>query len=357
MNGQYDPINFIYNSMGLIGFFYNHELYEYRKNLFGDITEIYKGAELVAKYKYDAWGNHKVCNPDGTENFSELFIGNINPLRYRGYYYDVESGLYYLKARYYSPQLGRFISPDGVEYLEPDNVLGLNLYAYCANNPIMYVDPSGHLAISIGLLLAIGGIVGAAIGAGASVAGQYLANGCSWENFSWGQLALDTVLGGVSGMLSMSPLGLVAMVAANAGLGFVGAVGGHLINGSDFSKVSTWVDIGLSTALGALVGGLGGAGSLNSGYLNRAARTAGFLRAAGMYDDVLTKAATGFYRTSGIAANALRLSHNNLIKHWNMMVISQAGKALTKALAYGGIALLIGAAGKGLLYDWYNDYF
>ena len=155
MNGQYDPINFIYNSMGLIGFFYNHELYEYRKNLFGDITEIYKGTELVAKYVYDAWGNHKVCNPDGTENFSELFIGNINPLRYRGYYYDVETGLYYLKSRYYSPTLGRFISPDGIEYLEPDNVLGLNLYAYCYNNPIMYVDSTGHFPVAIEIITTI----------------------------------------------------------------------------------------------------------------------------------------------------------------------------------------------------------
>ena len=221
----------------------------------------------------------------------------------------------------------------------------------------MYADPSGHVAISIGLLLAIGGIVGAAIGAGASVAGQYLANGCSWENFSWGQLALDTVLGGVSGMLSMSPLGWGTMIAANAGIGFVGAVGGHLINGSDFSKMSTWVDIGLSTGLGALVGIVGGPGALNAGYLNGAKQTAGFIRAAGLYDDVLTKAVTGFYRTPGIASNALRLSGQNLVKQWNKMVVSQAGKALTKALAYGGTALLIGTAGKGWLYDRYNNYF
>ncbi len=231
------------------------------------------------------------------------------------------------------------------------------MYVYCCNDPISMYDPSGNFAISIGLLLAIGGIVGAAIGAGASVAGQYLANGCSWENFSWGQLALDTVLGGVSGMLSMSPLGLGAMVAANAGLGFVGAVGGHLINGSDFSKGSTWLDIGLSTGLGALVGLIGGAGALNAGYLNGAKQTAGFIRAAGLYDDVLTKAVTGYYRTPGIASNALRLSGQNLVKQWNKMVVGQAGKALTKALAFGGTALLFGTAGKGLLYDWYNNYF
>ena len=154
----------------------------------------------------------------------------------------------------------------------------------------------------------------------------------------------------------MSPLGLGAMVAANAGLGFVGAVGGHLINGSDFSKWSTWFDIVLSTLLGALVGLIGNAGALNAGYLRRAKQTAGFIRAAGLYDDVLTKVVTGGYRTAGIASNALRLSSQNLVKQWNKMVVGQAGKALTKALVYGGTALLIGAAGKGLLYDWYNDY-
>jgi hypothetical protein len=214
------------------------------------------------------------------------------------------------------------------------------------------VDPTGHFAITIGLLMAIGFGVGAIIGAWASVIWQFLANGCSW-----GQLALDTVLGGFSGLLSMSTLGLVAMVAANAGLGFVGAVGGHLINGSDFLKVSTWIDIGLSTVLGALVGLIGGSGALNARHLNRAKQTAGFIRAASLYDNVLTKVVTGGYRTAGIASNALRLSGQNLVKQWNKMIISQAGKTLTKALVFGCTALLFGTAGKGLLYDWYNDCF
>lgn len=161
-----------------------------------------------------------------------------------------------------------------------------------------------------------------------------------------GQLALDTVLGGFSGLLSMSTLGLVAMVAANAGLGFVGAVGGHLINGSDFLKVSTWIDIGLSTVLGALVGLIGGSGALNARHLNRAKQTAGFIIAASLYDNVLTKVVTGGYRTAGIASNALRLSGQNLVKQWNKMIISQAGKTLTKALVFGCTALLFGTAGK-----------
>ena len=325
--------------------------YFYLIDIIGNIVGLVdENGNIVVEYDYSSYGKVEVKK-------DTVGISKKDHIRYKGYIYDEETKLYYLISRYYDPEIGRFISPDSVEYIEPSSISGLNLYVYCCNDPINMYDPSGNFAISIGLLLAIGGIVGAAIGAGASVAGQYLANGCSWENFSWGQLALDTVLGGVSGMLSMSPLGLGAMVAANAGLGFVGAVGGHLINGSDFSKGSTWLDIGLSTGLGALVGLIGGAGALNAGYLNGAKQTAGFIRAAGLYDDVLTKAVTGYYRTPGIASNALRLSGQNLVKQWNKMVVGQAGKALTKALAFGGTALLFGTAGKGLLYDWYNNYF
>ena len=98
---------------------------------------------VVVKYVYNAWGEHKVLNPDGTENTSASFIGNINPFRYRGYYYDSALKLYYLVTRYYDPVVGRFISQDSFDYADPDTINGLNLYAYCANNPVMNVDPTG----------------------------------------------------------------------------------------------------------------------------------------------------------------------------------------------------------------------
>ena len=63
-----------------------------------------------------------------------------NPIRYRGYYYGQDTGLYYLNARYYSPELRRFISPDDTAYLDPENANGLNLYAYCYNDPVNYAD-------------------------------------------------------------------------------------------------------------------------------------------------------------------------------------------------------------------------
>ena len=88
-----------------------------------------KRKAAVVKYKYDAWGNHKVLNPDGTENTTATFIGNVNPFRYRSYYYDTNSGLYYLQTRFYDPKTGRFLNADTIDYLEPDSINGLNLYA------------------------------------------------------------------------------------------------------------------------------------------------------------------------------------------------------------------------------------
>ena len=68
----------------------------------------------------------------------------MNPIRYRGYYYDEETGLYYLKTRYYDPEIGRFMTIDDISYIDPETINGLNLYAYCANNPIANVDPNGN---------------------------------------------------------------------------------------------------------------------------------------------------------------------------------------------------------------------
>jgi RHS repeat-associated protein len=67
-----------------------------------------------------------------------------NPFRYRGYYWDKELNLYYLQTRYYDPQTGRFINADCLAYAYPNVVNGINLYAYCANNPIMMCDPTGR---------------------------------------------------------------------------------------------------------------------------------------------------------------------------------------------------------------------
>ena len=107
------------------------------------IALIDSSGSVVVEYKYDAWGNHAVLDANGADITDVNHIGVLNPFRYRGYFYDVETGLYYLKSRYYDPEIGRFITIDGIEYLDPKTINGLNLYAYCGNNPVMRTDSQG----------------------------------------------------------------------------------------------------------------------------------------------------------------------------------------------------------------------
>lgn len=97
----------------------------------------------MVTYKYDVWGNHKVYDSTYAVNTSSSFIGNINPFRYKGYYYDIETEWYYLQTRYYSPSLSRFINMDHIDYLEPSSFPNISLFSYCGNNPIINEDVSG----------------------------------------------------------------------------------------------------------------------------------------------------------------------------------------------------------------------
>ena len=83
--------------------------YLYRKNLQGDIIGVYnESGTLLVSYTYDAWGNQTVTYSNGSASTAARY----NPFRYRGYYYDSETGFYYLNSRYYDPETGRFINAD-----------------------------------------------------------------------------------------------------------------------------------------------------------------------------------------------------------------------------------------------------
>ena len=131
------------NEETVCGILYNNEPYYFQKNLQGDIIGIVdKSSKVVANYSYDAWG--KVTNITGT-NFT---IANINPYRYRGYYYDQEIGLYYLQSRYYNASVGRFILSDDVQFVAVyANSLKANLYTYCRNETTNYEDQDGYDAV------------------------------------------------------------------------------------------------------------------------------------------------------------------------------------------------------------------
>ena len=117
---------YMYNEDGNITNYY------FQRNLQGDVIAIYNsnGAKVV-EYRYDAYGNCTVAN-----STTDYALATVNPIRYRGYYYDQETGLYFLNARYYSPEWRRFISPNNASTLNPQTVNGLNLYVYNGNNPL-----------------------------------------------------------------------------------------------------------------------------------------------------------------------------------------------------------------------------
>ena len=151
-------ITYLYSHEGIIGFVLSNYdsslnlngIYLYEKNIQQDVLTIRDiNNQIKAIYVYDAWGNHKVLNPNGTENTSSSFIGNINPIRYRSYYYDTDLKMYWLTTRYYDSEVGRFISPDHYSYLDYEELHGLNLYCYCYNNPVNYIDTFGHEAIAL----------------------------------------------------------------------------------------------------------------------------------------------------------------------------------------------------------------
>ena len=118
--------------------------YYYTHNSRGDIVGIYNGAgELKAHYEYDAWGNViSITDNNGNAITNPNHIGNLNPFRYRGYYQDTETGLYYLMSRYYDTITHRFINADGY-FQSGGSILDANTFAYCRNNPIMNSDCTG----------------------------------------------------------------------------------------------------------------------------------------------------------------------------------------------------------------------
>ena len=127
-------------------FLYNGSTYYYVFNGQGDVIGITDGyGNMLARYTYDAWGKPLTIT-DGAGNDvsgNASHIANVNPFRYRGYYYDKESGLYYVGSRYYDPQTGRFINADGYIADTNGNIHGSNLFAYCFNNPVNMSDETG----------------------------------------------------------------------------------------------------------------------------------------------------------------------------------------------------------------------
>ena len=216
------------------------------KNTLGDVVALRdEDGNVVATYEYDAWGNVTVYDEWGDRNTSSSFIGNINPIRYRGYYYDTETGFYYLQTRYYDPTICRFINADNYELVaELSQMVGqLNLYAYANNNPIMLTDETGEGFFLTALL--VGLIAGAAIGG--TVAGVSAENSGETGWALAGSIAEGALYGGAFGAAAGALIGLAPTIGA--GLGAM--LSGTASAGASVALASTYVvAAGATAALG-----------------------------------------------------------------------------------------------------------
>ncbi len=290
---QSNGLEFIYDQSGIAGIKYNNATYFYRKDAQGNIAAILdSNGNIVVEYKYDSWGNHAVLDANGADIASATHIGNLNPFRYRGYYYDTETGLYFLKTRYYDPEVGRFITIDSISYIDPETINGLNLYAYCGNNPVMRVDENGNawwewlvgallvIAVTAAVVVTAGAAaaaVGAAIGVGSALVnatmvgaaiGGLVAGGMelvsqgitnNWQSVNFGSLAIETFTGSLSGaaagMMGASTSVGVRLAARGAQVAISGINAAlHGINeGKSFAD--TMASVGIAIASGIILQG------------------------------------------------------------------------------------------------------
>lgn len=199
ITSQNDGTNFLYfrydSNNELVGVQINGTEYIYLKNLQGDVVSILDmNGQCVVNYTYDAWG--KVTSITGSMADT---IGNLNPMRYRSYYYDNESGYYYLQSRYYDSNTCRFINADESSVLEltKGQAVGHNLFAYCGNDPINNIDPSGYGPVGA----IIGGILGFGLGAliVPNIADMLKLKGWKRKVFIWAGVAAITALGAYVG--------------------------------------------------------------------------------------------------------------------------------------------------------------
>ena len=237
------------------------DYYHIRDGLMCIIGLVDANGGAVVNYNNDSWG--KLISITGS--MSET-LGKDNPYRFKGYYYDDETRMYYLKSSYYQPEICRFISADTIEVLDCQGDLNdKNLYAYCDNNPVMRVDTGGQIWITLGIMAAGGGI-GMVIGAASSAITQYMFNG----EINWKSVGVAAVGGFVSGAVAASPLGLTGQIGVGAAVGEVSYVADCKVNGSAL-KVD---ELAVSAAAGAVSGGIGGSGANQYKALSNTIKTA-----------------------------------------------------------------------------------
>ena len=216
-------IDYIYAESGLIGIRENYQIYQCYQNALKDIVAIYDKGTKVCTYNYTAYGETTIKNEE-RNGIPLSRICERSSIRYRGYQIDKETGLYLLKTRCYNSEWGRFITKDTIDYLEPDKVYGLNLYAYCMNDPMNYSDPSGCFPILavilcgialIGMGLTIGGVASdnntlTAIGLGMVGTAALISGGIALGGAIATGATLTGIIGGITATAGLGSLGFMS---------------------------------------------------------------------------------------------------------------------------------------------------
>lgn len=282
--------DFLYDENGkLYGFIHNKtDKYYYVRDFMQNILGIVDiNGNLVVKYMYSAYGEINSI----TGSMSET-IGKINPFRYKGYYFDIETNMYYCKTRYYVPEWCRWLNADNPKALETDDILDLNLFCYCKNNPIIFSDENGDwgkfwtcfiagvvavaaVAVIAAVTVATGGaagpvIVGALVGAGVNGGMNIVEQGFSkgWDKIDYGEAFISAMSGAVTGALGGSAFGRLG-----------NAIGGGLTDAcTDFATTLyrgdplSWETLGsiaISGVTGAIIGSSTVGGQHNKNALSK----------------------------------------------------------------------------------------
>ena len=248
--GDNNALEFVYDdSSQPFAVIYKHgsaaELYYYLVNAQGDVAAILDSSgTMVAFYDYDAWGNCTVYNSSAKVLTDPTSIANINPLRYRGYYYDAETGFYYLQSRYYDPAICRFINADTFATTDANGFLSANMFAYCENNPVGNSDPNGEFLNTF-----IGAATGAALGAALALV--------TGENVKAAAIS-GAISGAASGLAAdiIIATGGSALVVAGVygGVGFAGSFIGSIAAQRSEGKPVNLGEAAVEGAFGAAFG-------------------------------------------------------------------------------------------------------
>ena len=241
-DGEAKSLEFIYDNGGTpYSVIYTHggtsETYYYVLNQQGDVIRIVNGSgATVAEYTYNGWGEIlSVNNKIGT-------FGTLNPIRYRGYYYDTELNMYYLQSRYYDPVVKRMLCADDEGLTAGASLNDNNLFTYCDNNPVNRADADGEF-----WHIVAGAVVGATISGIVSFAGGDRGL----------DLASSIATGAVSGALSATTASRAALVLANATLSAAASVATDIASGGKINLKNA----ALSATVSGISAAVGGAGT------------------------------------------------------------------------------------------------